>query len=102
MIYLIRHAERIDQSKDNKEREFWNNSIRYKTNFYDVPLSLYGIQQAYNKISKILKNYTGDFDYIYCSPMTRCIQSALQFQKYIFDKFLVACHSELVSGSPCS
>lgn len=87
MIYLLRHAERIDQSKDPKEKEAWNKSLRCKNNLYDIPLSLYGITQAYNNIGKILKNFKGDFDYIYCSPMTRCIQSALQFQKYIFDNF---------------
>ncbi len=87
MIYLLRHAERIDQSKDNKEKEAWINSQRYKTNPYDIPLSLFGITQAYGNIGKILKNFSGDFDYIYTSPMTRCIQSALQFQKYIFEKF---------------
>ena len=87
MIYLLRHAERIDQSKDPKERESWNKSLRYKTNLYDIPLSLNGINQAYNNIGKILKNFKGDFDFIYCSPMTRCVQSALQFQKYILDNF---------------
>ena len=87
MIYLLRHAERIDQSKDLKEKESWNKSLRYKNNLYDIPLSLNGINQAYNNIGKILKNFKGDFDYIYCSPMTRCVQSALQFQKYIFDNF---------------
>ena len=87
MIYLIRHAERIDQSKDIKEKKSWNKSLRYKTNLYDMPLSLNGINQAYLNIGKILKNFTNEFDFIYCSPMTRCIQSALQFQKYIFEKF---------------
>jgi bisphosphoglycerate-dependent phosphoglycerate mutase len=87
MIYLLRHAERIDQSKDLNEKESWNKSLRYKNNLYDIPLSLNGVSQAYLKIGKILKNFKGDFDYIYCSPMTRCVQSALQFQKYIFDNF---------------
>lgn len=88
MIYLLRHAERIDQAKDQKEKDIWNKSARCKTNLYDIPLSLNGITQAYNKIGKIIpKNYKGEFDYIYCSPLTRCVQSALQFQKYIFDKF---------------
>lgn len=87
MIYLLRHAERMDQSKDAKEKEAWAKSLRYKNNLYDIPLSLYGIAQAYNSIGKILKNFKGDFDHIYCSPMTRCVQSALQFQKYILDKF---------------
>jgi bisphosphoglycerate-dependent phosphoglycerate mutase len=88
MIYLLRHAERIDLSKDQKEKEIWNKSARCKTNLYDMPLSINGIEQAYNGIAKIIpKNYKDEFDYIYCSPLTRCIQSALQFQKYIFDKF---------------
>ncbi len=88
MIYLLRHAERIDLSKDQKEKEIWNKSARCKTNLYDMPLSINGIEQAYNNIAKIIpKNYKGDFNYIYCSPLTRCIQTALQFQKYIYDKF---------------
>lgn len=87
MIYLLRHAERIDQSKDLKEKDSWNKSLRFKTNLYDIPLSLNGVNQAYNSIGKILKNFKGEFDYIYCSPLTRCVQSALQFQKYIIDKF---------------
>ena len=87
MIYLLRHAERVDLSKDYKEKDAWANSIRFKTNPYDIPLSLNGISQAYINIGKILKNFSEDFDFIYTSPMTRCIQSALQFQKYIIDKF---------------
>jgi bisphosphoglycerate-dependent phosphoglycerate mutase len=88
MIFLLRHAERIDQSKDQKEKDIWNKSARCKTNLYDIPLSIGGISQAYNGIGKIIpKNYKGEFDYIYCSPLTRCIQTALQFQKYILDKF---------------
>lgn len=87
MIYILRHAERIDQSKNLKEKEFWNKSFRYKNNLYDMPLSINGIKQAYDNIGKILKNFKEDFDYIYCSPMTRCVQSALQFQKYIFENF---------------
>lgn len=87
MIYLLRHAERIDQSKDQKEKDIWNKSSRCKTNLYDIPLSTNGITQAYMGIGKVIpKNYKGEFDYIYCSPLTRCVQSALQFQKYIFDK----------------
>lgn len=89
MIYLLRHAERIDQSKDNKERESWNTSQRAKTNLYDIPLSLNGVNQAYSGIAKILKNYKGEFNHIYCSPLTRCVQTALQFQKYILEKFKI-------------
>lgn len=87
MIYLLRHAERIDQSKDIKEKEAWSGSLRCKTNPYDIPLSLFGVSQAYVNIGKVLKNYSGDFNYIYTSPFTRCVQSSLQFQKYIFEKF---------------
>lgn len=88
MIYLLRHAERIDQSKNQKEKDVWNKSSRCKTNLYDIPLSTNGIMQAYVGMGKVIpKNYKGEFDYIYCSPLTRCVQSALQFQKYILDKF---------------
>lgn len=88
MIYLLRHAERIDQTKDQNEKDMWNKSSRRKINWYDTPLSKFGINQAYLGLNKIIpKNYKGSFDYIYCSPLTRCVQSALQFQKYIQDKF---------------
>jgi len=88
MIYLLRHAERIDQSKNPKERAVWNKSPRCKTNLYDIPLSSNGILQAYSGLNKIIpKNYKGEFNYIYCSPLTRCVQTALQFQKCIQDKF---------------
>lgn len=90
MIYLLRHAERIDMSKNQKEKEIWDKSLRYRTNFYDVPLSINGIIQAYNGIAKIIpKNFNGEIEFIYCSPFTRCIQTALQFQKYIYDNFNV-------------
>ncbi len=87
MIYLLRHAERMDQSKNTEEKDAWFKSLRCKNNPYDIPLSLNGISQAYSGLNKILKGFQGNFDYIYCSPMTRCVQTALQFQKYIYDKF---------------
>lgn len=87
MIYLLRHGERSDQSKDNNEKDTWVNSHRYKTNLYDIPLSLNGIKIAYSHLKTILISYKGNFDFIYCSPMTRCVQTALQFQLYIKNKY---------------
>lgn len=88
MIYLLRHAERIDQATEQNERDVWNKSSRRKINLYDIPLSNNGIKQAYLGLNNIIpKNYKDGFNYIYCSPLTRCIQTALQFQKYIQDKF---------------
>jgi len=87
MIYLLRHAERIDKSNNLKEKDNWIRSKRYKINCYDIPLSIHGIDQAYFNISKILKNFKGEFDFIYSSPMTRCIQTSLQFQKYIYETY---------------
>lgn len=91
MIYLLRHAERMDQSKNQTEKDIWVKSSRYKTNPYDSPLSLDGITHIFTNIDKILKNYKKDnqfsIDYIYCSPLTRCVQTALQVQRYIFEKF---------------
>lgn len=87
MIYLLRHAERVDQSKNAEDKEMWFKSARSKANYYDIPLSSNGVGQAYREIGKILRDYLGEFNYIYCSPFTRCIQTALQFQKYIYDKF---------------
>jgi broad specificity phosphatase PhoE len=83
MIYLLRHSERIDQSSDEKEKLSWKKSKRYNQNPLDIPLSSNGYNICHSAIKNILNNYKEDFGFIYSSPLTRCIQTSLEFQKYI-------------------
>lgn len=73
MIYLLRHSERKDQSSDEKEKLSWKKSKRFNQNPFDIPLSKNGFNVCYNAIEAILKNFKGDFGFIYSSPLTRCI-----------------------------
>jgi broad specificity phosphatase PhoE len=86
MIYLLRHGERKNQSNDSTEIEKWKKSKRYKQNNYDVPLSNNGKKMCKSKITKILQKQITDktkIGYIYTSPYTRCVETAIEFQKTI-------------------
>lgn len=82
-ILLLRHSERKNQSTDNDEKSSWIKSKRFKMNQFDVPLSQNGLNISQNILDQSLKKYKGEFSFIYSSPYTRCIQTSLQFQKYI-------------------
>jgi len=75
-IWIMRHGHRRDYEPG------WENHPRYKENKFDPPLSKYGFELAEKgvleliKKSKALKNK--EIKFIYCSPFTRCIQSAIQ------------------------
>lgn len=83
IILILRHGERKNQSKDNNERLSWSKSERCKINSFDIPLSKNGIQMSFEALNNIIKNYKNEFGYIYSSVYTRCIQTSLQFQKFI-------------------
>ena len=89
MILMLRHGERKNQSKDIKEKESWIKSIRFKTNPFDIPLSKNGVQMCLSSIENILSNYSGEFGYIYSSGYTRCVQTSLQFQKFIESEYKI-------------
>jgi hypothetical protein len=80
-MFFIRHSIRLDHV--NKEE--WYNHPRRKTNKYDPPITEYGKVYAIKKIEQILNGSNKKFTYIYSSPMTRCIETSLEFQKYIYN-----------------
>jgi phosphohistidine phosphatase SixA len=83
-IWILRHSHRRDYEPD------WNKHPRYKENNFDTPLSKYGFELAKKgayeiiKRSKALQN--NNIKYIYCSPYTRCIQSAIEIIKEVKNK----------------
>lgn len=85
-MYLIRHSERLDKVDINK----WINSDRHKINSLDIPISENGLKIANDKIKNILLNVLkDDLGFIYSSPFTRCIQTSLEFQRFILNKYKV-------------
>jgi hypothetical protein len=85
-MYLIRHSERLDFAEEEK----WKKSNRFKSNFFDTPLSENGFKIANDKINKILMNINKeDLGIIYSSPLTRCIETSLEFQKVIKNKYKI-------------
>jgi broad specificity phosphatase PhoE len=84
MIWLLRHSERFAFDEDT-----WTKSKRYKINKYDTPLKKEtGEKIVINATNKIINNDKNidQIDYIYCSPMTRTIQTAIFVQKQIKKK----------------
>jgi broad specificity phosphatase PhoE len=77
-MYFIRHSERADLANN----EEWKKSIRIKQNIMDPPITENGKIIAKNKIAKI-DNEIQEYEYIYTSPMTRCLETSIEFQKYI-------------------
>lgn len=77
LIY-IRHGERVSLQDDMTIIDQWKASQRYKENPFDEPLTDRGIQEAKQtginlpKITDITK-----YNHIYCSPLTRCIETAI-------------------------
>ena len=81
MIIYIRHSERLD----SKDKLKWKRSKRYKENPEDTPITKEGIKIAEKKTNIILEKMK-DIDYIYSSPLTRCIETALVIKKNIKKK----------------
>jgi broad specificity phosphatase PhoE len=74
IICLVRHGDRLDTNN----YEEWQNSPRYKENSHDTPLSELGFAEILKH-----KSHIPEVDYIYTSPMTRCVQTALQLQSFL-------------------
>ena len=72
-IYLVRHGFRYDQTENNT----WNSSERFIENPLDTPLA----EEGKKEIQKLLPHIDDKIDFIYSSPMTRCIETALEIQK---------------------
>lgn len=75
VLYLMRHGHRLDYA----DREAWRNHPRYKENALDTPLSDQGHAEAKSN-AKIIKE---KLDYIYCSPMTRCVETAIDMAEIL-------------------
>lgn len=82
MTYFIRHSEKLDFPTDER----WKKHPRFSVNPYDSPLSENGFTLARKFISNLLHNNTKKYRYIYSSPLTRCIETSLVFQRYILEK----------------
>lgn len=82
MITLIRHSERLDKTNNKK----WIKSKRFKENKYDTPITINGKKLAKKAYNKLFDSGYQNVDYIYCSPLTRCIQTCLEIKKEIKKK----------------
>lgn len=82
MITYIRHSERLDRTNTKK----WKRSKRYKENIYDTPITKNGEKIAKKAINKLFDSGYKKVDYLYCSPLTRCIQTCLVIKKEIKKK----------------
>ena len=79
----MRHSERQDRELPKK----WKKSKRYKENKYDTPITKNGEKIAKRAILKLFDSGYKNIDYIYCSPLTRCIQTCLIAKEQIKKKF---------------
>ena len=77
MITLFRHSERLDNTNKKK----WIKSKRYKENKYDTPITPNGKKLAKKAYNSLYNSGFKEVDYIYCSPLTRCIQTCLEIKK---------------------
>jgi hypothetical protein len=75
MTYIIRHSERLDYYDQN----LWIKTDRYKSNPKDPPITKRGIKIASDATIKILEDIQNisEYKYIYCSPFSRCIDTAI-------------------------
>ena len=83
-IWIIRHSHRRDYEPG------WKKHPRYKENKLDTPLSEYGFKLAKKGATELLKKSKAlnerKIKHIYCSPFTRCIQSAIQLIEVVKKK----------------
>ena len=83
MITLIRHSEKLK----NVNKKKWERSKRFKENIYDTPITSNGKKIAKKAFNKLILQGYDNIDYLYCSPLTRCIQTCLVIKKIIKKKF---------------
>lgn len=83
-LFCIRHGERIQDIDYEYESKCPLNRI------FDLPLSPFGIQQAYNVGIILSKDINLTLTkYIYVSPMLRCIQTAFEICKILKIKMII-------------
>lgn len=75
MTYIVRHSERLDYVSESA----WTKTSRYKQNSKDPSITKRGITIANDAIKKIIvdmKDFS-KYKFIYTSPMSRCIDTAI-------------------------
>lgn len=82
-LVYIRHGHRITMLPDND----WESHPRYLENSRDDPLSDKGIMESFKtgvKLAKLIN--VNIYQFIYCSPFQRCINTAIQVANGILKK----------------
>jgi hypothetical protein len=79
----IRHGQRPGTQNDESIRNAWESSDRFKVNHFDEPLTDVGLNESYQTGKNLLNHIVKleNFAYVYASPYTRCIQTAIQIAK---------------------
>ena len=93
-MYFVRHSERFDKVKPDA----WKASKRYKDNPQDTPISENGHKIAEKTMQDILRKDSREIGEIYSSPAERCIQTALEFQKQIKEKYSILIPIKIENG----
>jgi hypothetical protein len=55
-VFIFRHSNRMDRSKNKKEQDKWLNSERYMENPWDSPLSKFGIKNTKKMVDRLMKH----------------------------------------------
>jgi len=76
-LVYVRHGERPAFTDSQKEIHKWKTSLRYKENKLDEPLTRRGKYESYLTGIELSKMKLRNIDYIYSSPMTRCIETSI-------------------------
>ena len=87
-IYITRHGEKLYSTSDGDIK--WKKSNRYKSNIWDVPLTNKGKYQSSLVGDELINiGFSKEMKYIYSSPMTRCIETAIEIAKKVGKKIRI-------------
>lgn len=78
-IFIHRHGYRLDFDDQERKLTRWRDSPRFKENPTDPPL----LDANEPRIAEHAQYIPNDVQYIYTSPMTRCIQTSIILQRRI-------------------
>ena len=85
MTYIIRHSERLDFF----DQDVWHQTERFRSNPKDPPITRRGMTIALDATLKIIDNISDikEYQYIYSSPFSRCIDTSIIIANTIDIKF---------------
>ncbi len=76
-LVYVRHGHRISYSQNKKIKENYRKTTRHKENPFDEPLTQKGKEEIKQTVIKLLEKIDiNKYDYIYSSPMTRCLDTS--------------------------